>query len=261
MTGNAGANRLDGGDANDTLAGGDGADTLLGGLGNDSLNGGLGADSLMGGAGDDRYSVDNAADVLVEALNEGNDRVDSAVSWALGANFESLYLTGGEDLNGTGNALNNTLVGNTGNNILDAGDGNDRLTGGEGLDTLVGGIGNDTLTGGLGADLLTGGAGRDVFSFALLGESDPGNPDIIADFIRGTDKLSVSAIDPSAAAGDQAFVFIGAAGFGGAGVAEARVYNDGVNSFAAFDIGNGGAAEMLVRLNGVLALTASDFVL
>lgn len=43
--------------------------------------------------------------------------------------------TGTEHLNGTGNALNNTLTGNAGNNQLD---------GGAGADTLAGGAGNDT---------------------------------------------------------------------------------------------------------------------
>jgi Ca2+-binding RTX toxin-like protein len=54
----------------------------------------------------------------------------------LGDNLENLTLTGTTAINGTGNALDNTLTGNTGNNILDGNSGNDTLTGKAGNDTL-----------------------------------------------------------------------------------------------------------------------------
>lgn len=49
-------------------------------------------------------------------------------------------------INGTGNALANTLTGGSGANVLDGGDGNDTLNGGAGADTLISGLGNDTYT-------------------------------------------------------------------------------------------------------------------
>ena len=49
-----------------------------------------------------------------------------------------------EDVNGSGNALDNILVGNRGNNILYGGAGNDTLVGGAGCDVLIGGDGGDT---------------------------------------------------------------------------------------------------------------------
>ena len=47
-------------------------------------------------------------------------------------------------VNGTGNALNNSITGNGAANILTGGLGNDTLNGGAGIDTLIGGAGNDT---------------------------------------------------------------------------------------------------------------------
>jgi Ca2+-binding RTX toxin-like protein len=99
------------------------------------LGGAAGADTLLGGSGDDLYIVDVAGDVITEFANEGRDTVQSALSWTLGANLEQLTLTGSAALNGTGNALANTLTGNGGANVLD---------GQAGTDTMLGGLGNDT---------------------------------------------------------------------------------------------------------------------
>lgn len=122
---------------NDTIDGGDGSDFIVGGAGKDVLNGGEGADTLEGGVGKDTYIVDNAGDVITEYSDEGTDSVLSSVTYTLSDNVENLTLTGDNDIDGTGNGLNNLIIGNTGNNILDGGLGKDKLKGGDGDDTYI----------------------------------------------------------------------------------------------------------------------------
>ncbi|WP_428675192.1 beta strand repeat-containing protein [Reyranella sp.] len=134
ITGNSGNNVLSGLAGNDTLRGGDGADTLSGGDDNDTLDGGTGADNMNGGFGDDLYIVDSAGDVAAEVAG-GIDTVQSSVTHTLSANLENLTLTGAAAIDGTGNALANTLTGNSGNNALDGATGADVMAGGAGDDT------------------------------------------------------------------------------------------------------------------------------
>ncbi|MBE9225656.1 DUF4347 domain-containing protein [Phormidium sp. LEGE 05292] len=137
IAGNSAKNILTGGVGNDSLNGGAGNDTLNGGDGNDILDGGTGADRLVGNAGNDTYIVDNTGDTVVEASNSGIDLVQSSISWTLSSNVENLTLTGTAAIKGTGNNLNNAIVGNLANNILTGGAGNDTLTGGAGSDRFV----------------------------------------------------------------------------------------------------------------------------
>ncbi|KQN89779.1 hypothetical protein ASE95_16480 [Sphingomonas sp. Leaf231] len=132
----------------DRLSGDFGHDTLHGHEGNDWLDGGAGADTMEGGIGNDIYVVDHAGDQVTEFFQNGTggvDTVQAAVDWTLGANVENLFLTGGAALNGTGNALANTLRGNDAANVLRGAAGNDVLIGLGGNDTLFGGTGNDTF--------------------------------------------------------------------------------------------------------------------
>lgn len=144
-TGNALANQLTGTAQDDTLDGGAGADTLNGGAGDDSLNGGAGADSMNGGDGDDIYMVDDAKDVVVDSAASTNDWVMASVNYTLGGGIEKLTLTG-TALSGTGNALNNTLIGNDGANTLNGGAGNDTMAGGNGNDVYFVDSTSDVVT-------------------------------------------------------------------------------------------------------------------
>ena len=172
ISGNNGANRitgtgyndtLHGMGSNDTLTGGDGVDSMGGGSGDDRLDGGTGADLMDGGSGNDTYVVDNAGDQIHEGSTAATeiDTVESSVTWVLGNNLEWLVLTGSEDTEGHGNALNNRLTGNSGNNLL---------MGMAGRDELIGGAGHDTLQGGEGVDTLRGGAGDDTYVLDTAGD-------------------------------------------------------------------------------------------
>ena len=121
------------------------------------LDGGAGADTLTGGGGDDVYLVDDAGDVVVEALGQGTDEVRTGLfSYMLGANLEALAYTGSGSFAGTGNAADNTITGGSGPDTLDGLDGNDSLVGGPGIDRLLGGAGNDTLRGASSSETLLG---------------------------------------------------------------------------------------------------------
>jgi len=134
--GGAAGDRIYGNDVSNHLAGNEGNDKLVGYYGNDTLDGGTGRDVMIGGQGDDVYYVDHRKDNVKEGKNGGIDTIHSACSYGLGGRYvESLNLTGGNDVNATGNGLDNVLNGN---------DGDNRLNGKKGVDTMTGGLGNDT---------------------------------------------------------------------------------------------------------------------
>jgi Ca2+-binding RTX toxin-like protein len=133
------------GNALDNNLTGNAVDNVLSGLaGNDTIDGGVGADTMLGGAGTDIYVVDNVADVVTENPNEGNDTVQSSVTYTLSSNVENLTVTGLININGAGNELDNLITGNSADNVL---------TGLVGNDTINGGAGNDSMSGGLGDDV------------------------------------------------------------------------------------------------------------
>ena len=134
------ANTLHGAFGNDRLtAGGNGA-SLFGEAGNDMLIGGTGADLLSGGAGNDTYVLGTILDTVIESAGQGTDTILSlwhrSLTTAAYAAIENLSLLGVANLNGTGNALANTVIGNAGANVLDGWTGNDALTGGPGKDSF-----------------------------------------------------------------------------------------------------------------------------
>ncbi|EGF92838.1 hemolysin-type calcium-binding repeat 2 copies family protein [Asticcacaulis biprosthecium C19] len=135
------------GSADMALFGNSLANALHGNDGGNLLDGRAGNDSLWGGLGDDTYGVNASGDVVTELDGEGTDTVESSRSYALGDFVENLFLTGASDINGTGNGLNNALVGNEGHNVLTGGLGDDSYYVQAGNDVVVeaAGEGNDEV--------------------------------------------------------------------------------------------------------------------
>lgn len=225
LTGNALANRIEGGTSSDTLDGAGGADTLLGGQGNDL------------------YLVDAAGDRVTELSGaaNGSDTVRTALnSYTLTANVETLEGSGTQGQTLKGNDLGNKIVAGTGADVLDGRLGADTMEGGRGDDlylvdatgdkvkelagggsdtvktgltsytlgsdlenltgtngagaTLTGNTarnlvsgagGDDVLNGREGNDTLTGGGGADTFVFKTA--LGAGNVDLITDFNAAKD--------------------------------------------------------------------------
>ena len=128
LTGDVGANRLDGAEGDDELHGGGGADRLVGSSGNDLLYGSEGDDDLQGNAGNDRLFGESGADVLHG--DEGDDDLHG------GTDRDQLFGEKGAD----------SLYGDEGDDELQGGDGNDRLHGHAGADRLDGGEGIDWVS-------------------------------------------------------------------------------------------------------------------
>jgi Ca2+-binding RTX toxin-like protein/methionine-rich copper-binding protein CopC len=252
ITGNEGMNLIDGKAGADTMIGGDGDDTYIvdnvgdhvieenyywwngfdtvessvthaldsgvekliltgsaningtGSADDNIMIGNAGANILGGAGGNDTYYIDSLADSIVENVGEGIDIVITPLSYTLGNNVDNLTLTGAGNLNGTGNGLDNTIIGTMksagpgGQNVLTGGNGNDTLDGRSGVDTLIGGLGNDTYVidnyeGGQTSIVLEGEPGNYVGNGEIISLNDANSFDItlldhsgdgIVDFLR-----------------------------------------------------------------------------
>jgi Ca2+-binding RTX toxin-like protein/cytoskeletal protein CcmA (bactofilin family) len=207
----------------------------------------------------------NGADVLIGS--NGGDTINAG---------------NGDDI-ALGQDGNDTINGSNGNDILFGQAGNDVINAGGGDDTVYGGSGNDQITGGPGVDQLWGGSGHDTFVFTTLTDSLAGSfagtPDVINDFISGSDKFQIGhtlALAPSTTdiahlteggsgnlANDIASVLNtgnlvanGAAQVTITGGADAGTYviiNDGTAGFNA-------AADAVIKLANGAVVHATDFI-
>ncbi|WP_422040368.1 M10 family metallopeptidase C-terminal domain-containing protein [Roseibium sp.] len=177
--------------------------------------------------------------VLAAALppgNAGTDLVQASISYTLTSGVENLTLTGSSAIDGTGNELDNILLGNSGANVL---------------------------SGKAGADTMTGGGSTDTFAFA---DGDSGTAvddrDLITDFVSGTDLLDLTAMDAEdGTSGNQAFRFLGTAALDGDAGALRFAY-DAVRNITTLegDTDGDGTADFAIDLSGNITLSESDFV-
>ena len=198
---------------------------------------------MTGGAGNDTYVVDDTTgtiDVVTEALNGGTDTVSTALTYTLGNNVENLVLTGGAAVNGTGNALANSLTGNTGANTLTGGDGSDTINGGAGTDTAVfsSGVVNYSLnTDGLDNIVVKANVGLEgTDTLASIEQVTFGG--VNYGVVRGTGGNDAALNGAAGAAGSQ--LVLGLAG------------NDAINGGAGNDLILGGSGDDTITQDGAL---------
>ncbi len=243
----------------DYLRGGSLADYLRGGEGNDTIIGGAGADTLGG---------DDGTDVLSYAFSTAGVSVNLTTLAASGGDAAGDVISGFENVVGglgadtlVGNAVANVLSGGNGADSLRGEAGADVLIGGSGNDTLDGGSGNDTLTGGGGLDRLTGGLGSDTFVFLSIKDSTVANSDLITDFARKADTIDLSAIDAIQFGLNDAFTFIGTSAFTQGQAGQLRYAQTLSTTVVQGDVNGDGVADVQIVLQGLLSMTASDFLL
>ena len=148
--------------------------------GNDTLISNAGVDTLIGGTGSDTFIVNNAADVVQDTVAGVDNFIQSASSYSLPANVDTLILTG-SNLIGTGNGDNDTLSANAGNDTLVAGTGNDLLTAASGNQTFQfnAGFGADTISAANATDTLSFGSGINPTDFTVTAVIDNDLPSLV----------------------------------------------------------------------------------
>ena len=163
---------LVGTDAAETINAGDGNDTIFDLGGADTINGGSGNDTFIAGAGNDSFNG-----------GTGTDTIDYQDSAAITASFAS----GSVNISGGDTDSFSNIEG---------------ISGSSAADTITGAGAGETITGSGGKDALRGNGGADTFAYlaqsdgeirnanGLLGSH---NGDVIADFVSGTDKISLTA--------------------------------------------------------------------
>jgi Ca2+-binding RTX toxin-like protein len=205
-------------------------------------------------------ATEPVVDGVTEQVDETTDPVpeDTALDFS-DTDFDTMIIGGeGNDVLNGGKG-HDYMEGGGGGNVLRGKNGNDVLIGGDGNDQLFGENGHDVLVGGMGTDSLHGGRGKDIFVFTDIAESQPGpGRDSIEDFIRGEDKIDVSRIDAIAGGSNDAFVFIGTAGFTAAG--QLRQFESGQGIIVEGDVTGDGKADFQITVQTQVMLSHEDFV-
>lgn len=259
------ANFVDGGAGNDLMAFDTQHSTYLGGEGSDTFISTSYANQMDGGAGVDWVSyeaTDNA--VVIDLLG---DRAGDLGDLTLDERIFNIENAKGSQFSDEiqGDNFGNILEGLAGNDTIWGLGGNDVIRAGAGSDAVAGGAGADRILGQAGADDMWGEAGLDTFVFAAVAEMgrNAQTRDFIGDFVHAQDKIDLSGIDANVranAAGNQAFIWIGASGFTGV-AGQLHMTTEGGRTIVSGDVNGDRAADFQIELHTSVALTATDFVL
>jgi len=233
--------------------------TIYGGAGDDLVEA-SGAEhvTFFGGIGNDTLTY--GGDIVAYG-EDGNDYILGAGYLDGGAGSDFLGRQGGnDDITFVGGAGNDTLAaqGGAGNDTLNGGDGDDVVYGDRGADLLIGGQGADRLFGGQGGDRFTV-DGQDTIVYQVAADSAVATGIDVIDWMAGA-RIDFSALDPAGAATSLTFVHGGSA-FSAAG--QLHVLQDAANNrtIVEVELNGDGAADLVIHLNGLHSLTASDFLL
>ncbi len=235
-----------GGAGSGTFVGGGGGATVYGGSGNGGVvYAGAGATEFVGGAGAGTFVGGNTAVLVFGGAGGGTIFGGSGGGQFFGANAATVIEVGTGASTVTASDGNAVFLTGSANNLIAAGGGNVTLVGGtsggnntifagSGADQLGGGLGNDDFLAGNGRATLSGGGGANLYSFV---NGQAGGADVITDFHRGTDRLSLQ-------------------GYGGAAASQAlagAVHSGGATVLSLAD-------GTSVTLQNVAGLTAADFL-
>ena len=273
----------------DILRGDDKANALLGGQG-DRLYGMGGDDQLLmggmlgsildGGDGIDSVSLITSRDVFTSNGGVASEiaTMGVVIDLSRGTVLNDGFGNGGKMINVENvyafSEFDSRITGSSANNSLTSGVGDDRLSGLAGDDMLIGGLGQDYLIGGEGADTF-------VFSGFAVEDSDLDGvlevgagssaatvnaADRIMDFnAQQGDRIDLSRVDAIGLSDgssplDQALTWRGTSRFTGA-AGEARYQVKNGATYIYLEVNGEAGADMVIRLDGVHALSASDFIL
>lgn len=278
LSGNDGANILDGGWGVDTVSYANAAagvvidltaqtavvggvidlvrnfENVTGSSFDDTMTGDLGANSFNGGSGIDSVTYQNVA------AGEGGVNVSLAIVGAqntLASGWDTFISvpkqTRSSIENLTGSVNEDTLTGDAYANRLDGSDGNDILRGAGGNDALIGGAGDDLIDGGNGKDrVIFVGADAAVVNLNLTGAQNTG---------YGMDKL-VSIEDVTTGSGDDLLTGNGQANAMNGGFGNDTIVggggNDTINGDGGDDRLTGGAGQDVFVFDSELATGSFD---
>jgi serralysin len=242
------------GSASDTIRAGAGNDTIAVSTFHSDYFGNSGNDGFFSEGWQNLFNGGSGSDTISYQPRDDNSRLASTgVGIDLNQGFAQTGANRFETLvsieNAIGTKVGDTIFGSNGANTLNGRSGNDILSGLNGNDRLIGGTGSDELHGGSGAD---------TFDFNNKNESVTGaNRDVIVDFSRSEgDKVDLATIDANSTTGaNQAFSFIGSAGFSGH-AGELRFSNGVISG----DINGNGTSDFHIQIN-VTSMNAADFIL